>query len=530
MCGIFAYLYSRSSESQSDLSKIVQQAMLSQHRGPDNTVVQNNTKHTFVFHRLSINDPSPSGNQPLESNGNLLICNGEIYNHKELCAKYNFECLSGSDCEVILHMFSKFGIERTVQELDGVFAFVLYDSAADKYYVARDAIGVRSLYIGQTTNGDVLFASELKSIHNLVDHAELFPPGTYLQLYMSEPHLLQFEPWYHFSYPIERKSEDVLMTSCRELLSAAVKKRMMSDRPIGCFLSGGLDSSIVTALVVQNFEEPSNLHTFSIGMKGSTDLVYARKVADYLKTTHHEIIVSKEEMLGAIPEVVRLIESFDTTTVRASTPMYLLSKWIQKNSDIAVVFSGEGSDELSGSYMYFHNAPSPEAFQTETVRLIKDLHYFDVLRCDKSTASAGLEARVPFLDKAFVQQYMSVPPEIRMPRNKVEKYFLRKMFEDYLPHEIVWRTKEAFSDGVSSIEDSWFSTIQTFVENHCTDEQLELCKKVYSLPPQMKESAYYRMLFEKHYSNRGNTVPYYWLPKWSGDVVNPSARVLDVYT
>ena len=180
--------------------------------------------------------------------------------------------------------------------------------------------------------------------------------------------------------------------------------------------------------------------------------------------------------------------------------------------------------------MYFHNAPSPDAFHKETVRLVEDLHYFDVLRCDKSTAAAGLEVRVPFLDKAFVQEYMCVHPNIRMPRNKIEKYFLRKMFEDYLPHEIVWRTKEAFSDGVSSIEDSWFSTIQKFVENHCTDEQLELCKNVFSLPPQMKESAYYRMLFEKNYSNRGNTVPYYWLPKWSGDVVDPSARVLDVYS
>ena len=432
MCGIFAYLYNckNTTNKQKQYPDIVKYAMLSQHRGPDNSVILQNTNHVFVFHRLSINDMSSSGNQPMQNGKNVLICNGEIYNYKELKSKYSFQCSSNSDCEIILHMFSKFGIERTLQELDGVFAFVLYNEQTNEYFIARDAIGVRSLYFGISVSGDITFASELKSIQNLSDNIELFPPGTYLKLNMNYSDKIEFIQWYEFVYPIHTsKIENDLMKNCKNLLEKAVAKRMMADREIGCFLSGGLDSSIVTALVVKHFSDPSNLHTFSIGMRDSTDLKAARKVAKFLGTTHHEVIVTKEEMLNSIPDVIRHIESFDTTTVRASTPMFLLSKWIKKNTNIAVIFSGEGSDELSGSYMYFHNAPTPEAFQNETIRLVTDLHYFDVLRCDKSTAAAGLEVRVPFLDKDFVQEYMSVDHRIRRPRHNIEKYFLRKMFE-----------------------------------------------------------------------------------------------------
>lgn len=530
MCGIFAYLFS-DTQKRINRSSILTNAIFSQHRGPDNTTIKmSDPNHIFVFHRLCINDQSNMGNQPMNHGDFTLICNGEIYNHLELQKNYDLQCASKSDCEVIIHMCAKFGIERTVRELDGVFAFVLYNKKEQVYHIARDPVGVRSLYIGRTTDGDTVCSSELKSIHSLSKEIQLFPPGSFCTIPVNNVGPIEYEQFYNYVYPLCNHSEEKQAKTVLDLLIKAVKKRMMSDREIGCFLSGGLDSSIVTALVASCMpdNDPSKLHTFSIGMEGSTDILAARAVANHVGTTHHEIIVTKEEMIAALPEVVRQIESYDTTTVRASTPMYLLSKWIKQNTNIAVIFSGEGSDELSGSYLYFHNAPSPEAFQEESIRLVKDLHYFDVLRCDKSTAGAGLEVRVPFLDKEFVQAYMSVPPSIRMPRKKIEKYFLRKICEDYLPESIVWRTKEAFSDGVSSVSDSWYSIIQNFVETKMSDSKFLLCKTMNKVnPPQSKESAYYRVLFEKNYPGCSGTIPYYWLPKWSGDVTDPSARVLE---
>ena len=530
MCGIFTYLFS-DAQKRANSESILTNAILSQHRGPDNTTIQmNDINHTFVFHRLRINDQSNMGNQPMNHGDLTLICNGEIYNHIELQDKYDLKCESKSDCEVIIHMCAKFGMERTVRELDGVFAFVLYNKRKRVYHIARDPVGVRSLYIGRSCDGDTVCSSELKSIHNLVNSAQLFPPGSYCTLPVHHKGPIEYKRFYEYTYPLSDKTEEELTETVRELLIKAVQKRMMSDREIGCFLSGGLDSSIVTAFVAKCMpgNDPSKLHTFSIGMEGSTDVLAAREVANHIGTTHHEVIVSKEEMLAALPDVIYQIESYDTTTVRASTPMYLLSKWIKENTDITVIFSGEGSDELSGSYLYFHNAPSPEAFQEETIRLVEDLQYFDVLRCDKSTAVAGLEVRVPFLDKEFVQAYMGVPPSIRMPRKRIEKYFLRKICEDYLPKSIVWRTKEAFSDGVSSTSDSWYSIIQNFVETKMDDSKFLLCKTMNKVnPPQSKESAYYRVLFEKNYPGSSGTIPYYWLPKWSGDVTDPSARVLE---
>jgi len=515
MCGIFAAL--NSEYSIEDLTPAVQAI---QHRGPDHTsIVQHSPTVILGFHRLAINDLTPAGNQPMKVGNKKLVCNGEIYNHKQLVKEYNLHPSSGSDCEVILHLYGLLGIHETVKLLDGYFAFVLVDG--DKVYAARDTIGVRSLYIGHRDTSTYL-SSELKAIHGLCAEVEQFPPGC---VWDGET----FTPFHDlYSRDVIEDSDEVAISTVRSLLSQAVEKRVeTTERPIGCLLSGGLDSSVICALVNESSKRRSGkpIHTFSIGFEGSTDCRYARMVAEHLQTIHHEVIVTPEDMIEAIPEVIRQIESYDTTTVRASTPMYLLCKYIAKHTDIRVVFSGEGSDELSGSYLYFHNAPDEKAFREETVRLVKDLNYFDVLRCDKSTATNGLEVRVPFLDKAFVEYYLHLSPARKIPRNySIEKWVLRKAFEDLLPKEVVWRVKEAFSDGVSSVENSWFQIIQRHVG------KMNLPKmEVEVNPPQLQESVWYRVVYWDHYPSRDRLTPYYWLPRWVGNVVDPSARVLSVY-
>ena len=341
---------------------------------------------------------------------------------------------------------------------------------------------------------------------------------------------LDYQTYYHYIYPNKYFNKTEILTQIREKLDAAIEKRLISDRPIGCLLSGGLDSSLITALVAKRFNK-GELSTFSIGFEGSEDIKYARKVADYLGTRHYEYIVTENVMIQAVEEVIKSIETYDITTIRASTPMYLLSKYIKNNTDITVLFSGEGSDEASGSYMYFHNAPNIISFKEETVRLISDLQYFDVLRSDKSTASNGLEVRVPFLDKEFINYYMGIDPSLKIPNGRIEKYMLRKAFDgDLLPNDVLWRVKEAFSDGVSSKSKSWFEILQEHINIRISDEEFQKKQKKYiNNPPQIKEALYYREIFDKYFSKHDNIIPYYWLPKWNGNVNEPSARVLDSY-
>lgn len=542
MCGIFAYLLSRHKSVQFPVQKrrLLQQAFVQcQHRGPDNSIFRTVNSHLCLgFHRLSIVGMSDKGNQPMclaEYPSLYLVCNGEIYNYKELARENNFTLNTGSDCEIILHMYRRFGIEQTVSRLDGVFAFVLYDGEKQLLQVARDPFGVRSLYRGRCDNDDVMFASEIKSLQSIALDIEPFPPG-YYGTYTMEG-LEKMTRYYLYDYSElmfsvgDMNEEELITENIRKLLMTAVEKRLMSERPVGCMLSGGLDSSLVTALVAQHFPRKT-LHTYSIGLEGSEDLKFARLVADHVGTIHHEIVVSEKEMLDALEEDVWTIETYDTTTVRASTPMLLMCKYIKRTSDITVIYSGEGSDEASGSYLYFHNAPSPEEFQKECVRLLVDLHRFDVLRCDKSTSGAGLEVRVPFLDKNFLQYYMSIPAKYKIPRKGMEKYLLRKSFDGtgLLPKEVLWRQKEGFSDGCSSKTRSWYQIIQEHVEKIITDKEFETAKLTYTHnPPMFKEAYYYRKLFSKYYEGRDKVIPYYWLPKWSGDIVEPSARVLTMY-
>ena len=530
MCGIFAYI-SKTKIKDTFQSKLVREALKSKHRGPDNTKYRLENGNIFIcFHRLCINDISDKGDQPLthpDDYNIILICNGEIYNYKELQIKYNFKMNSNSDCEIILHLYKKFGFKKTIQMLDGVFACTLFDlrDNQQKIFVARDPIGVRSLYIGTNDEGHVAFSSEMKSLHNVIDNIEQFKPG----------HIWNnIDNKYECYYDIDKiyydnprnDTWDETLKNVREKFINAVEKRLMSDRPIGCLLSGGLDSSLVAAIL----SKKCKLNTYSVGLKGSPDLKYAKLVAEHLGTNHTELVVTEEEMIKELEADIYQIETYDTTTIRASTPMLILSKHIKKISDDIVIYSGEGSDEASGSYLYFHNAPNIVEFKNETVRLMKDLCYFDVLRCDKSIAGAGLEARVPFLDKDFLEYYMNIQSEFKIPqKDRIEKHLLRTAFDglNLLPHEVLWRMKEGMSDGVSSQKKGWYEIIQDHVETIYTDADFEKLSKKYTWnPPKFKEALYFRELFNKYYKDRDKTIPYYWLPKWSGDLVEPSARAL----
>jgi asparagine synthase (glutamine-hydrolysing) len=596
MCGIFTFI-KKDNLTKDDISDLLKEFYKIQHRGPDNSswitrpnlmncdsesgtsslindldemdisdntnILYNSDKiynksvnknkyhnHTKTpinifmgFHRLSINDLSENGNQPFISDNVILICNGEIYNYKQLASDYNIKLKSNSDCEVILQLYKLIGFEEMIKKLDGVFACILYDSLSNILHVARDPIGVRSMYVGFNKNGDYGFCSELKGLSDIMDVVEQFKPGCTWNsctnqyfCYYDHTNIFHIN-----SHVIEQKqlisyvnmSENNIKKNIKEKFTNAVKKRLISDRPIGCLLSGGLDSSLVAAILATELEKSNKiLKTFSVGLYGSTDLKYANMVAKFIGSEHHELVLSESEMLAGIEPTIYQLETWDTTTIRAGTPMFLLAKYIKKNFDTTVIYSGEGSDEISGSYLYFHNAPDPMSFKQETMRLVKDLSYYDVLRCDKSIAGAGLEVRVPFLDKEFIQFYMNIDPSLKMPSyGNIEKYLLRSSFDnDFLPESVLWRIKEGMSDGVSPRENSWYSIIQFHANMLYTDEYFNSTKKTYPInPPEFKEALYYREIFNKYFPGRNETIPYYWLPKWSGDVVEPSARTLPVY-
>ena len=557
MCGIFAYIKS-DAFTQSDKSSIIQEFNKIQNRGPDNSkhIFFNNTQNInyvkydkindknayhnkdnifFGFHRLAINDLSSDGNQPFISNdGNtILVCNGEIYNYKQLASEYQIELTSNSDCEIIMQLYLKIGFMETIKKLDGIFACVLYDKNTNTISVARDRMGISSLYVGiNNNNNDFGFCSELKGIDYLFDDIQHFKPGhiwnsinnTYIS-YVDEPTDLFLTK--------SLINIDTIKYQIKTKFIKSIQKRVISDRPIGCLLSGGLDSSIVAALLSNELTKTGKtLKTFSVGLKGSVDIEYARIVADYIKSEHHELILTENDMLQGIESTIKQLETWDTTTIRAGTPMFLLAEYIKCNFNTTVIYSGEGSDESSGSYLYFHNAPSIPDFHNETKRLMQDLYYFDVLRCHKSIAGAGLEVRVPFLDKDFLDFYMNINPKYKIPSyGNIEKYLLRSSF-DYglLPHDVLWRKKEGMSDGVSSKQNSWYQIIQDYASTIYSDDTFSQLSNKYKInKPHSKESLLFREIFNRFYPKRDNTIPYYWLPKWCGNTTEASARVLDVY-
>jgi asparagine synthase (glutamine-hydrolysing) len=558
MCGIFAIL-NNDHTLKPNIQTLFEKG---KNRGPEYSklIHYNIFSLSLGFHRLAINGLNEQSNQPFDIDDILLICNGEIYNYKKLYSLINITPKTDSDCEVILHLYKLYGIEQTLIMLDGVFSFILFDKKKLQLFVARDPYGVRPLYYlknsyptHNTNNRNALigFASEIKCltdssnpIYN--DHKiEHFEPGTYSVFDFKNIHKNRIRVSWEISqentpYFIPGPSSNIKYQTNREyynmisesLRSAVEKRCLTTDRPIACLLSGGLDSSLITALVNDFYKTNLDcvLETYSIGLIGSEDLKYARIVADYLQTKHTEIIVTEQEMFEAIPEVIYAIESYDTTTVRASIGNYLLGKYISKNSLAKVIFNGDGSDELCGGYLYMGNCPDSIEFDKETRRLLKDIHLFDVLRSDKSISSNGLEPRTPFLDKTFTNAYLSIPPDIRFHKNlgKCEKFMLRNSFDicnyknwreqELLPDSILWRKKEAFSDGVSGHGRSLYKILQEFIS-------IEL-----NLPANIEtEKIYYKTIFDNFYPNMEHIIPYFWMPKYT-NATDPSARTLEIYT
>jgi len=494
-------------------------------RGPEQYTYECIEDVHMGFHRLAINGLDPNSSQPLHFKHYVLVCNGEIYNCKELIEKYQFKMESHSDCEVILHLYDCIG-EKCVQELDGEFAFVIHDLSNHSIFVARDSYGVRPLYINELSQSFCL-SSDLYPMRFLprVNVAH-FPPGHYALFVRNFWGYTQKLTRYH-SIEIQDTSDlDVYNALC----NAIYKRVMMTERPAACLLSGGLDSSIVAALAANYCNSNGRvLETYSIGLPGSEDLKYSSIVANHIGSKHTQILCTEEQFLQSIPEVIKDIESYDTTTVRASVGNWNVGKYIKENSEAKVVLNGDGADELMGGYMYFSACPDHLEFDKECRRLLDNIHQFDVLRSDKSIASHGLEPRTPFLDPAFVSAYLSLPSESRFhrPHGKIEKYVIRDIIQKFnpnlLPKDILYRRKEAFSDGVSSLQKSWYQMIQESVP--AFDPTL-----FYSYnPPTTGEQQYYRKIFSQAYKDCDQLVPYFWMPRYV-KATDASARTLVQYT
>ena len=516
-----------------------------------------------------------------------VITNGEIYNWKKLkeskenidfCNKIKYSFMSNSDCEIILPMFLKNishdfysknnfekGITDLLVDLDGEFAFAIYDvhqnlNTGNSYYnlwLSRDRFGIRPLFTSKLNNNTIAFGSELKSLNNIQDNnyiQQLEPrKWHYYGGINSENSKLNYYSQYYYSIgetPFIKYDNSFIFETCRNLLVQSVVDRLNSDREIGCLLSGGLDSSLVASIASRELKKRGQtLHTFSIGMENSPDVKYAQIVADHIGSKHTNFDIPQEEWVNTISDVIRIAETYDITTVRATTAQYLISKKISETTDIKVLLIGDGSDEATGGYLYFHKAPNSYEFHNETKRLLDWIHFYDVLRADRGVASNGLEARVPYLSHKFIDFYLQIDPELRMPHNhtlsngetnKYEKYLLRKSFDntELLPECVLWRKKEAFSDGVSSQEKSWYKIVQEKVETMINDNIFNLYKKKFTiikesgkaiLIPQTKEALYYLNIFDVLYPDQYHNIPYYWMPRWIEGVSDPSARTLEIY-
>ncbi len=506
MCGIAAILNIRE-QTQSLREKALSMSKKLRHRGPDWSGIYSGGTVILAHERLSIVDPE-SGGQPLFTSDRkqVLAVNGEIYNHKEIRREYagRYEFQTGSDCEVILALYRDKGIDF-LEHLSGIFAFVLYDEERDEFLIARDPIGVIPLYIGYDSDGTVYVASELKALEGQCERYEPFLPGHYY--WSREPGMKRYykRDWFDYAAVQDNPSSVELI---REALESAVKRQLMSDVPYGVLLSGGLDSSVISAIAEKysemRIEDDSKtkaywprLHSFAVGLKGAPDLAKARLVADHIGTVHHEINYTIQEGLDAIRDVIYYIETYDVTTVRASTPMYLLARVI-KSMGIKMVLSGEGADEIFGGYLYFHKAPDARAFHEETVRKLSKLHLYDCLRANKSLSAWGVEGRVPFLDKEFLDVAMRTNPEAKMcSGSTIEKKIVREAFESLLPSEVAWRQKEQFSDGVGY---SWIDTLKAMTASAVTDEQMAHAAERFPInPPKNKEEYYYRSIFAEHF-------------------------------
>ena len=506
MCGIVC-AFDLKQKAEVVRPKVLEMSKIIRHRGPDWSGIYSNDKAIMAHERLAIVDPA-SGKQPLftEDKSLVLAANGEIYNHRELRKQFegNYKFQTESDCEVILALYKEKGV-HFLDEMNGIFGFAIYDVAKDEYFIARDHMGIIPLYIGWDQNGTFYVASELKALEGYCSKIQLFPPGHYMSSKDGE-----FVQWYKrewTDYDVVKDNE----TSIEEIkiaLEAAVHRQLMSDVPYGVLLSGGLDSSILSAIAkkfsskrIESDDQQQawypQLHSFAVGLKDSPDLNAARKAALHIGSVHHEVHFTIQEGMDALRDVIYHLETYDVTTVRASTPMYLLARVI-KSMGIKMVLSGEGADEIFGGYLYFHKAPNARAFHEETVRKLEKLHLYDCLRVNKSLMAWGIEGRVPFLDVEFMQVAMQINPAAKMAGDsKMEKWILRKAFEDFLPDEIVWRQKEQFSDGVGY---GWIDSLKAKAENLVSDEQM--AKAPHRFPvntPKTKEEYHYRSIFSEHF-------------------------------
>ena len=508
MCGIVG-AFELKENSEKLRTQVLEMSRRIRHRGPDWSGIHTSKNAILAHERLGIVDPT-SGKQPIYSKDKTIIlaANGEIYNHRSIreeISDYSFS--TGSDCEVILALYKEKG-NNFIDDLNGIFAFALYDEIKDEYLIARDHMGIIPLYMGWDKKGTFYVASELKSLEGYCDKIELFPPGHYLS--SNEGKLIKWHKrdWVNYE---NVSANSTKIESLRDALSKAVKRQLMSDVPYGVLLSGGLDSSITSAVakiyadkrIESNDKKAAwwpTLHSFAVGLDGSPDLKAAKKVADHIGTVHHEIIFTIQEGIDAISDVIYHLETYDVTTVRASTPMFLMARVI-KSMGIKMVLSGEGSDEIFGGYLYFHKAPNDKEFHQETVRKLEKLHQYDCLRANKALAAWGIEGRVPFLDKEFMDIAMSINPKDKMiSEGRMEKWVLRKAFEDLLPKEVAWRQKEQFSDGVGY---SWIDTLKKMVENEISDQKFAQASQRFSVnPPMNKEEYYYRNIFESHFPSK----------------------------
>ena len=551
MCGIFA-LIGNNSFDESYFNR-------GQKRGPEFSILKKYENHYFGFHRLAINGLTPDGNQPLEYKHYTLICNGEIYNYKELIRDYNLNVTSGSDCEVILHLYHLFG-NKCITKLDGEFSFILYDNENKLFLIARDPYGVRPLYMIEDDN-TFCFSSDIASMQFMnTTNLRHFQPGTYMEITNVIDYYDSYDDFYDSAplYAItsrrirtiesDKKSKNMYMYNIYSLLCKAVVKRVENtERPVACLLSGGLDSSLVAAIAARHLKEKSKrtgvecvLETYSIGLEGSEDLKYAAMVADHIQSKHTQIICTEDDFINSIPEVIKDIESYDTTTVRASVGNWNVGKYIKQHSEARVVLNGDGADELMGGYLYFHACPNAPDFVNECKRLLENIHQFDVLRSDKCIASHGLEPRTPYLDVDFTKYYLTIPAVVRSHRHTgrtydgeiyneghMEKYLIRDAFHliapELLPRDILYRKKEAFSDGVSSLNHSWYQIIQDKMND------VDIPNKTYTInPPTTKEQKYYRQLFETYYPDCAHIIPYFWMPRFV-NATDASARTLSLY-
>ncbi|MAZ49253.1 MAG: asparagine synthetase B [Halobacteriovoraceae bacterium] len=494
------------------------------HRGPDDVREVSLENARLGFSRLAIMDLSHAGDQPFEHNGKYYLCNGEIYNYPKLREELEFNYKSESDCEVLIPLFEEEGIPDLLKRIDGEFAFVIYDSTSNSVFAARDPIGIRPLFYGATAEGKIALASEVKALQSFCRDIKAFPPGHYLYDGKILPYIDVTEVKEYSSHGLELAALNI-----NKLLTDAVVKRLNSDAPIGFLLSGGLDSSLVCAIAQRHSDKP--IKTFSIGMTGDAiDLKYAKEVADYIGSDHTEVIISKDEVLSSIREVIYHLETFDITTIRASLGMYLVCKYIHEKTDIKVLMTGEVSDEIFG-YKYTDFAPSPEAFQTEAQKRVRELYMYDVLRADRCIAANSLEARVPFSDTEFVQYVMALNPELKMNFSGHGKFLLRKAFEgDYLPESILYREKAAFSDAVGH---SMVDYIKEYAAQiHPASEVKEISLRYSHARPFTSESLLFRLIFEEFYPGKSYLVDDFWMPnkEWENcDVLDPSARVLPNY-